>query len=366
MINYRAHTVEELATDEMFRRWVMDPTPKLASFWKQWTDENPDRLHIVAQAREMVLAVHDIYKDELSDEMVGHEIREIVRLAELRPEPEQRNIFYWPAFRRIAAVVTLVSGLGLLYYASESSLPLAGTKPQDEQTEELMFSKTNTTQEEMIVLLSDNSVATLSKGSKITFPKHFGTKERRVYLTGEAFFDVTKNPAQPFLVYANETVTKVLGTSFRVKAFEEDNTVLVVVKTGRVSVFPKHEYEVKPGEKIEKTIGVILNPNQQAVFLRKENRLEKGVVMQPALLSESVVRKDQIFDERPVSEVFQSLEKMYGITIIHNAETLLNCMISAQFVDENLKQRMNAICGAIGASYDMIDGQIVISSKGCN
>jgi len=176
---------------------------------------------------------------------------------------------------------------------------------------------------------------------------------------------VAKNPEKPFLVFTNETVTKVLGTSFRVKAFDEESTVLVVVKTGRVSVYPKNDYEDTEGKSVKENKGVVLDPNQQAVFIRKENRLEKGKVARPEMLSESLQRKDQLFDEKPVSEVFQSLEKGYGIVITYNAEVLENCVISAQFDDENLKQRLNAICQAIGASYEMVDGQIIINSKGC-
>jgi transmembrane sensor len=364
MINYRNLTVEELATDDMFRRWVIDPTPEITSFWLQWTRENADKEIVLIRARELVLSVLDIYQDDLSDEQIRIEIEELTRIAESRKEVVHRR-FYWPTLWKSAAAVILVAGLAAIYYTSQSTADAPEPTARIHEKPEAMEVLANNSKAEMTVLLSDNSVATLSKGSTIRYPKNFGSGERRIYLTGEAFFDVTKNPKQPFLVYTNETVTKVLGTSFRIKAFDEDNTVLVVVKTGRVSVYPKKEYETTIDEAGLKTAGVVLNPNQQAVFIRKENRLEKGMVLQPQLLSESIVRKEQVFDDKPVTEVLQALQKVYGIVIVYNADMLANCAISAQFDDENLKQRMNAICQAIGASYDMIDGQIVISSKGC-
>ncbi|TLV03020.1 FecR family protein [Dyadobacter luticola] len=365
MINYRMYSVEELAADDMFRRWVLAPTPEITSFWQQWLNENPERADAVARARELVNAVHNLYGDDLTDNQVEFEVEEIVRLAEARKEPASDRIIYWPALWKSAAAVVLVSGLALLYYTHKSPVEIAEKAPFEQIKEEVMQVRVNNSAVEMTILLGDNSVATLSKGSTIRYPKKFDAKERRVYLTGEAFFDVAKNPAQPFLVYTNETVTKVLGTSFRVKAFDDDNTVLVVVKTGRVSVYPKKAYETAAGE-TPKMAGVVLNPNQQAVFIRKENRLEKGMVSQPQLLSESISQKDQVFDDKPVTEVLQALQKTYGIVIIYNAETLANCAISAQFDDETLKQRMNAICEAIGASYEMINGQIMLVSKGCN
>ncbi|PSL24224.1 FecR family protein [Dyadobacter jiangsuensis] len=358
---HRIFTVEELATDESFRRWVMTPTPELDHYWQQWLQQNPDRAGIAARARELVLAVHDIYKDDLSEETLRHEIAEITRLAEER-KAEGRVPFYQRAVWKAAAVLLLTGGLSWLYYTTHNAVPTSKTG-QEIALESEMLVKTNHTEVEMTVLLSDNSVATLAKGSSIRYPRSFSAHERRVYLTGEAFFDVAKNPAQPFLVYTNETVTKVLGTSFRIKAFEADNTEMVAVKTGRVSVYAKKEYETSQGTK---PAGVILNPNQQVVFNRKENKLEKAVTANPVLLAESAVVKDLVFDDRPVTEAFDALAKAYGISIMYQAETLSNCMISAQFNEENLKQRLNAICQAIGAGYDMEDGQVVIRSKGCN
>jgi len=356
---HRTFTIEELATDEHFRLWVMAPTPELDRYWQQWLQQNPDRAGVAARARELVLAVHEVYQDDLSDEMLRHEISEITRIAGERKTGADVP-FYRRAVWRAAAIMLLTGGLSWLYYATHNTIAPSGKGQEVALTSEMLV-KTNQTGVEMTVLLSDNSVATLAKGSSIRYPRQFAANERRVYLTGEAFFDVAKNPDQPFLVYTQETVTKVLGTSFRIKAFDGDNTEMVAVKTGRVSVFTKNEYEGT-----RKPSGVILNPNQQVVFNRRDNKLEKAVTANPVLLAESVVPKDLVFDDKPVSEAFDALAKAYGISITYDVEMLSNCVISAQFGDESLKQRLNALCQAIGAGYDMENGRVVISSKGCN
>ncbi|OJV14399.1 MAG: iron dicitrate transport regulator FecR [Dyadobacter sp. 50-39] len=358
---HRIFTVEELATDESFRSWVMAPTPELDRYWQQWLQQNADRAGVAARARELVLAVHDIYKDDLSEDMLRYEIAEITRMAEER-KGEGAVPFYQRAVWRAAAVLLLTGGLSWFYYTTHNAIPPSGNRQEITLGGEMVV-RTNATEVEMTVLLSDNSVATLAKGSSIRYPRQFAAHERRVYLTGEAFFDVAKNPEQPFVVYAHETVTKVLGTSFRIKAFEGDNIEMVAVKTGRVSVYAKKEYETSHGTK---PAGVILNPNQQVVFNRKDNKLEKAVTANPGLLAESVVQKDQVFDDKPVAEVLDAMARAYGISIVYQPETLANCVISAQFNEENLKQRLNAICQAIGAGYDMENGRVVISSKGCN
>ncbi len=88
------------------------------------------------------------------------------------------------------------------------------------------------------VALADGSVVSLEPGSTLRYPEHFGT-QREVYLTGEAFFNVFRDEKHPFLVYAEDVVTRVLGTSFRVKAYGQGKEVRVAVTSGKVSVFKK-------------------------------------------------------------------------------------------------------------------------------
>lgn len=372
MTRYYTYHVEDFATDEMFRSWVICPTPELSLVWKNWLVENPDKLTIINQASELVLAVHEVYQDRIPQEKINLEILEITRLADGLDKLEKQKketgkfvIWNYPVWK-VAAILLIISGLGYLYFFSQGKQQVLIHSKSVFDKNNKMLVKTNNTNQELTILLNDNSVATLMKGSTLTYPSNFTGIERKVILTGEAFFDVAKNPKKPFLVFANETVTKVLGTSFRVKAFERDNTVMVAVKTGKVFVYPKNEYEMFSGKNKLYTSGVALSPNQQVVFIRNQNRLEKGSVANPQMLSESFTQQELIFDDKPVAEVLHTLENIYGITILFDPETLNNCIINAQFDEENLKQKMNAICQAIGASYEMVDGQIIINSKGCS
>jgi ferric-dicitrate binding protein FerR (iron transport regulator) len=102
------------------------------------------------------------------------------------------------------------------------------------------------------LVLPDQSVIMLRKGSTITYPKAFGSNERRVSLTGEAFFEVTHNEQQPFIVDAQSVAVKVLGTSFDVMCSEQ--TADVSVATGKVQVNSKSKANeaviLTPGNKV--------------------------------------------------------------------------------------------------------------------
>ena len=99
-----------------------------------------------------------------------------------------------------------------------------------------MVEQTNNSNMPQIITLSDGSSVLLQPNSKLSYPKIFIGNQRKVYLSGEAFFEISKNPKKPFFVYANEIVTKVVGTSFRIRAYSNQPNVEVLVRTGKVKV----------------------------------------------------------------------------------------------------------------------------------
>jgi transmembrane sensor len=360
MTNYRNFSIEELARDDTFRQWVLDPTIEIVTFWENWMVQNPDRHATVNQATELLLGIQEKYKDDLSDETIRNEITNLVELAESDKSRIRKTFLNNPVFR-IAAMLTLLAGFGYFYFLNHYTEKRVTRR--ENTTDVFLITKRNNTIKEMTILLEDGSIATLKKGSTLQFPAKFSGRTRQVLLTGEAFFDVAKNADKPFLVFANETVTRVLGTSFRIKAIEGDNTIMVVVKTGKVSVYPEKEYETLLSDQSHPQItGVVLRPNQQVVFNIKENSLKKGIVESPDMLSESSSNQELIFDDEPVANVLNMFKVMYGI----DKERLSKCPISTIFKEENLKQRINAICQTIGATYEVVNGQIILNSKGCN
>jgi ferric-dicitrate binding protein FerR (iron transport regulator) len=97
--------------------------------------------------------------------------------------------------------------------------------------------------------LSDSSRVTLNKGATLEYPKQFATSKRLVKLKGEAFFEVTKNPEQPFEVAVNQLTVRVLGTSFNIR--ESDSATVIIVETGKVRISdPDNQIDLLAGEQI--------------------------------------------------------------------------------------------------------------------
>ncbi|MCE6989613.1 FecR family protein [Dyadobacter sp. CY323] len=281
--------------------------------------------------------------------------------AELLLPKSQKPVFWKYAVAACAAVLVFAS----IFWFS-------GEKPKSAIYEfaaatngAVNIEKTNGTDKPMDVILSDKSVISLEPGAKIRYPEQFSGQRREVILEGDAFFKVTKDAAKPFIVYAGEVVTKVLGTSFRVSAGKSGNDVTVAVKTGRVSVFSPNLTSQTEGSRDPETGGVVLTPNQQVVFMAREQRLVKTLVENPDVVLPSVAQPKFIFDNAPVDEIFKKLEQAYGVTIVYDETLLSNCRVTTSMEDENLYSKLKIICTLLNASYKIIDAQIVIDSKGC-
>jgi transmembrane sensor len=213
-----------------------------------------------------------------------------------------------------------------------------------------------------MVTLEDGSTVMLEPGSEIEYNEQFATC-REVYLSGDAFFDVVKDPSYPFYVHANEITTKVLGTSFRVKANESEMEIVVAVKTGRVTVFAKSTTDDAQTRNLQQ---ITLTPNQQAIYKRAEQVVVKKIVEKPRVINTQAVLKDSYVNESVVF-ILEALSKSYGVEIRFNREALLTCTLTSDIIEgEGLYEQLDIVCNALGGTYRMEeDASIAIEANGC-
>jgi hypothetical protein len=209
-------------------------------------------------------------------------------------------------------------------------------------------------------LLPDGSRVTLEPNSSLKYSPHFNVTLREVQLEGQGFFEVRPCKEKPFLVYTNGVTTKVLGTSFTIRSFHKDSKVSVAVKTGKVSVYTK---PAKPSDSREE---IILTPNQEVVFDRAEKVVAKRIVEkpEPILSAEEIDRMR--FEEAPISEVFEAIEKIYGVDIQYDEAQFTFCTITTSVSGGGLFNRLDIITSTIGAHYKLNENRIIVSGTGCN
>lgn len=271
----------------------------------------------------------------------------------------------WPrVILRAAAVVIplIICGAVLLNRGTFSSF-VTPVEIQAGLSSEVKTFYKNETSRPMKIQLADSSVVILKPASELRIAGNFGKTTRELHLKGEAFFNVEKDTSRPFLVYANEVVTRVLGTSFNVKAYENDREITVAVKSGKVSVYAnKH----KTPPHLAQAEEVVLTPNQQMVYHRFREVVSKQLVPEPeVILPDSKLFRMQ-FENAEVGMILEVLEENYGVEIRYNASDLKRCKLTTSMSDEGLYERIEIICKAIGASYAIgDDAAITILSKGC-
>jgi len=373
MDQYKNFKVEDFVWDTFFRQWVLTPTRESDLEWKKWVSQNPEISSIIHQSKQIVLSLKisdsDITQQEI-EILVGQTKARISKQTEQKIATEKISSlhFYKKHWLQFAASVVLLVIAGLWLKSYDTSKTAVGSKIQSFLSKEQkinLIEKVNSGFAPMVVVLDDSSRITLTPGSKISYPEEFLNSRREVSLNGEAFFQISKDPERPFFVYANELITKVLGTSFTIKAYDSSREVTVEVKTGRVSVFAKSDPKLIARTGDRELDGIILSPNQKIIFERDAARMVKTLVEKPQI----VVPKSQIpqfqFEDTPASEAFASIGKAYGIDILFDEDLLSGCPLTAALDSQTLHEKLSIICTAVEASYEILDGQIIIHSKGC-
>lgn len=363
MKNYNNYEIEDWLEDSKFQHWVYQTAGE--DIWGQFIKDNPHQGVKIEEAKRILLSIRGEL-DVLENEEVESRVSEIL---ETIHEQGNKQIGRWrlDGWLQVAASVLFMLGLSWVIFtyqkAGKDSDPYyAFTQKLPPESLQEIVNDTDTT---MLVNLPDGSSVLLQKNSRISYPRQFDSLKRETYLSGEAFFEVQKIPEKPFFVYANEMVTKVLGTSFSIRAYKADKEVRIVVKSGKVSVFAQgspQEEQLAAGRSLK---GMVLVPNQQATLRRSDFEIVRTVVDRPALLSLSIENQNFNFKRTQVKEVFRVLEEAYGVDIIFDEEVVANCTITAALGDEPLFEKMNMITAAMESTYETLDGHIIIHSTGC-
>jgi ferric-dicitrate binding protein FerR (iron transport regulator) len=234
-------------------------------------------------------------------------------------------------FSRIAAGFIIIAGF--------ASLLLTQTGILDGKTE----ITTGPEEKNLIVNMPDGSTITLNRNTSLSYRKDFGKNGREVKLTGEAFFDITPDPENPFIIDAGKASVKVLGTSFNVITENSESGVEVFVRTGKVQVtdnYSDRSLSVDPG-----FIGVI-NPENT---VKRVNTDPNYLAWNTGILT---------FNGQTLDLVFKDLKRVYNVDIISPDQSVLNETWTFEPIDnEPAETIIKLICGSFNLSYSK-DGDI--------
>ena len=247
------------------------------------------------------------------------------------------------------------------YNKKQSTLSQVSTKPGSRMTQ---------------IQLPDGSVVRLNSSSSLTYDKNFGKNVREVNLTGEAFFDVTKDSSHPFIIHTNVIDIKVLGTAFNVKSYPNDALTETSLIRGKVEVTVKNRAQEK----------IYLEPNEKLVVANDNSMMNKTSASQPerrtnkpdlsvkqiysvqhitlnpvdsTIVETSWVDNRLIFQENETfKEVALKMERWYGVQINFLSEKVAGYRPFASFENETITQALDELKLGFKFNYK-IEGNII-------
>lgn len=222
--------------------------------------------------------------------------------------------------------------------------------PEREDWTELKVPYGETTQ----LVLSDGTCLHLNAGTRVTYPSSFLGKERKVFIEGEVFAEVAKNPDQPFIIATGDVDVKVLGTTFNFKAYDNTQCVELLLLDGSVQVDIDANTRTKQ---------IQLQPGEMIQYDRKSGEIEMKD-FQPHLYKGFHDHGAIHFFNLRLSDITADLERLFGVRMILLDEGLAQTRYFAWFSNnETLDQILESLNIDNKMKFDSRDGVIYISKK---
>lgn len=345
--NYHKHTVEDFAQDTFFQKWVNKPDAECEEFWSEWMGKNPARIFDVNEAAEMVRSLRFVEKDideSKVESLWGHiskDIKQETRNGQLTGTKKPVSFFL-----KIAAALIPLCIIGYMYLQDGQLFD------QAETVEAVSIIKDNPNGKKSQFLLPDGTRVFLNANSQLAYGSLFNDEIiRKVHLTGEAFFMVKKDSLRPFIIESGDLQVQVLGTSFNVRAFQDEEKITVAVEEGKVRL--QNKTNADDGESI------VLYHHDMGIFEKASQELSKEKVI-----------GNEVFDWRngimhfrqaDFKKIQKTLEQWYGVSFVINGKIDSRKDFTGSYANKPLSTVLDGLKFVYEFEYQIDDKTITIN-----
>jgi ferric-dicitrate binding protein FerR (iron transport regulator) len=353
-MNFLDFEAADFACDESFQRYCLEENDADVQFWKDWLDRHPEKQAAAGEAIALIRVLSarqgnrleqlkhlkdGIAQYDLLREALGENLSEEIRVV----RPRRRLKF-------AAALAGVLFLGGAAYLFNRPATPAIPSSPKEDNR---VINAGNGPRK--TVVLPDGSSIILRKNSTVELAAGFSKANRKLTLTGEAFFDVTQNAQHPFMVHTAALDIKVLGTVFNVSAYGNGKTETALFK-GKVEVTlanrPEEKIVLQPNQKIT-TDGIVLSKPAIAP-------LDADPVDHKAREIAWVRNRLEIENE-PLETIAGKLEKWYGIPVTFADDDVKQYRYSGTFESETILKALDALQLSYPFNFKMENGEIIIS-----
>jgi len=383
---------ERLIENPLFFKWIYHPSVEIEEYWESYLKLNPQ------EAEQIISFKKEFEKLQYSTEKFSEREKKdlafkILRRLDLIDRQRKQHKLYLVLARYAAVAILFLAIGGTVVYlqmipgepafysqgfeiASQTDEPVLILDNQDQirltgKETDLDYSSGNVIKlngNDLIDLngkeefrmsqliipygnrskirLSDGTLVWLNAGSRLIYPSKFTGKRREVLLSGEAFFDVYRDPDQPFVVKTNALDINVLGTRFNVSAYPEDSVIQTVLEKGAVTVHPNERGW------FEKDLE--LSPNQMAIYNR--NKRETKIREVNTEFYSSWTNGLLSFDRTDLRGILKKLERYYNVSL-HMGDPSVGAMqINGKLdLNEGLDEAFEYLEKVSGVTFEKIN-----------
>lgn len=278
-----------------------------------WIDESEENKRVATQTFALYLAVDTVQVMKKVDTE-----KALLKVKGKMSDREVRRIVWWEWAQRAAAIL-FIPLLTLFIWQN--------WKGDTGEVAEMMEVKTSPGMTTSLTL-PDGTIVYLNSESSLFYPSRFNGDFRRVTLSGEAYFEVAKDPEKKFILSTtHQSQIEVLGTCFNVEAYEQNTEVITTLIEGKVDFMFEKDAGVKH---------VFLSPREKLVY---DSETDKVHLYKTSGKSELAWKDGEVvLDNTPLEEALWMLEKRYSVKFVIKNEKLKNSSFTGTFTNQRLEK----------------------------
>ena len=332
MIKKQYNTINDFLEDVSFKNWALQNNGTDINFWEFWIANNPEKNELVNKAKDLVLGV-SFNKNLVSKEKVAFEWKKLeakIQKKTKAPKAPKAKVRFFRKFSAAASVLLLFS-LGFYFLNSNSKIT----------------HKTNYG-EILNIKLQDGSNVTLNSNSRLSYYKN---ESRRVWLSGEAFFQVDKKVVTQakFWVITKDLSVEVYGTSFNISTKKEKTAVFL--EEGNIWLKLKNGTDKK------------MIPGNYISYSAEENKiLEDKNIFNP-IIKTSWKDGSLLFENLSLEKAMEKIEESYGYSIVFKDDNSKDILLTGAVPITNIDICIKAIEKSAGVLIIKKENRLIISKK---
>jgi len=203
------------------------------------------------------------------------------------------------------------------------------------------------------VILEDGTEVTVNRNSVLRYSKSSDPEERKVYLSGEAWFDVARDTSRPFVIDAGAALVEVLGTRFNVNAYRQNPTVEITVESGLVALSSKADLKEV----------IVMQAGAGGSYDKSQKELT--LISSPDPNNISWKTRELFFDGTTLQEVCTLVNAVYGVNMLTKNTELSSCPITVTFRDQSLESILKVLEMTLDLQITRDGDMILLDGEGC-